>query len=54
MKIKYTIWGVLAGTAGLILTSCEEKGLLVSSNDTAYLRFANDMTKDTTTVSFKM
>jgi hypothetical protein len=38
MKIKYTIWGVLAGTAGLILTSCEEKGLLVSSNDTAYLR----------------
>ena len=41
MKIKYTIWGVLAGTAGLILTSCEEKGLLVSSNDTAYLRFAD-------------
>ena len=29
-------------------------GLLVSSNDTAYLKFVNDMTKDTTTVSFKM
>ncbi|KAB6197882.1 DUF4843 domain-containing protein [Bacteroides xylanisolvens] len=37
-----------------MLVSCEEKGLLVNSNDTAYLRFANDMTKDTTTVSFKM
>ena len=37
-----------------MLASCEEKGLLVSSNDTAYLKFVNDMTKDTTTVSFKM
>lgn len=54
MKIKYAIWGALVGTAGLIFTSCEEKGLLINSNDTAYLRFANDMTKDTTTVSFKM
>lgn len=54
MKIRYTIWGVLFYTAGLIFASCEEKGLLVNSNDTAYLRFANDMTKDTTTVSFRM
>ena len=29
----------------LMLASCEEKGLLVSSNDTAYLKFANDMTR---------
>lgn len=54
MKIRYTIWGVLICTAGLMLGSCEEKGLLVSSNDIAYLKFANDMTRDTTTVSFKM
>lgn len=38
----------------LALSACEEKDLLVNSNNTAYLRFANDMTKDTTTVSFKM
>mgnify|MGYP003207833480 CR=1 FL=1 len=54
MKIKYAIWGALICIADLMLISCEEKGLLVNSNDTAYLRFANDMTKDTTTVSFKM
>ena len=54
MKIKYAIWGALICIADLMLVSCEEKGLLVNSNDTAYLRFANDMTKDTTTVSFKM
>lgn len=54
MKIKYAIWGALVCIAGLTLASCEEKGLLLNSNDTAYLRFANDMTKDTTTVSFKM
>lgn len=54
MKIEYTIWGALVCTAGLMLASCEEKGLLVNSNDAAYLRFVKDMTKDTTTVSFKM
>lgn len=47
MKIKYAIWGALICIADLMLVSCEEKGLLVNSNDTAYLRFANDMTKDT-------
>lgn len=40
--------------AGLALVSCEEKGLLVNSNDVSYLRFTKNMTKDTTTVSFKM
>lgn len=45
---------LVCAAALLALASCEEKGLLVNSNDTAYLRFANDMTKDTTTVSFKM
>lgn len=54
MKIRYAIWGVLVCAAGLMLASCEEKGLLLNSNDTAYLKFANDMTRDTTTVSFKM
>ena len=54
MKKKYAIWGVLVCSVCLMLASCEEKGLLVSSNDTAYLKFVNDMTKDTTTVSFKM
>ena len=41
MKIKYAIWGALICIADLMLVSCEEKGLLVNSNDTAYLRFAN-------------
>lgn len=54
MKKRYAIWGVLFCSVCLMLASCEEKGLLVSSNDTAYLKFVNDMTKDTTTVSFKM
>lgn len=37
-----------------LLIACQEESLLVNSNDTAYLRFTKDMTKDTTTVSFKM
>lgn len=45
MKKKYAIWGVLVCSVCLMLASCEEKGLLVSSNDTAYLKFVNDMTK---------
>lgn len=53
MKIAYLFVGILASIGALMITSCEEKGLLVNSNDVAYLRFANNMTKDTTTVSFK-
>lgn len=53
MKVTYSFLGLLACIGALMLTSCEEKGLLVNSNDVAYLRFANNMTKDTTTVSFK-
>jgi hypothetical protein len=53
MKIAYLFIGLMACIGVLVITSCEEKGLLVNSNDVAYLRFANDMTKDTTTVSFK-
>ena len=34
--------------------SCEEKGLMVNDNDVSYIIFAKDMTKDTTTVSFKV
>lgn len=54
MRIKYTIGCALACMIGFLFTACEEETLLVNSNDTAYLRFANDMTKDTTTVSFRM
>lgn len=39
---------------GMGLVSCEEQGLLVNDNTVSYLRFANDMTHDTTDVSFKM
>lgn len=51
MKIIYTI---LFCISILAFTSCEEQGLMVNSNDVAYLRFGLDMTKDTTTVSFKV
>lgn len=54
MKIKDIKLTALVFAIILVLTSCEEKGLLVNSNDIAYLRFQNNMTKDTTTVSFKM
>lgn len=36
------------------MVSCSEEELLVNSNDTAYVIFDKDFTKDTTTVSFKM
>lgn len=48
------IGGMLIALGGCVLSSCEEKGLLVNSNDTAYLRFAKNMFKDTTTVTFRM
>lgn len=54
MKTRYIIGSIFATIGGLMLVSCEEKGLMVNSNDTAYLRFAKDMTKDTTTVTFRM
>lgn len=38
----------------LPLASCSEEGVLVNSNDTAYISFDKDFTKDTTTVSFRM
>lgn len=40
--------------ACFIFIGCEEQGLLVNSNEVSYLRFNRDMTKDTTTVSFKV
>lgn len=56
MKKKLTniLCGTLGCIAGLLLVACEEEGLLVNSNDIAYLKFTKDMSKDTTTVSFKM
>lgn len=38
----------------LPLASCSEEGVLLNSNDTAYISFDKDFTKDTTTVSFRM
>ena len=55
MKIKNHILAAMAiGCLALPLTSCSEEGILVNSNDTAYIIFDKDFTKDTTTVSFKM
>lgn len=51
MKIQSTVYCLLLVC---MLVACKEETLLVNSNDTAYLRFAKDMTKDTTSVSFKM
>lgn len=54
MKIRYIIWGGLISIGTFALTSCEEKGVLVNSNDISYLRFVNNMMTDTTVVSFKL
>lgn len=54
MRTKYQIAAVLFCALGIGLVSCEEQGLLVNDNSVSYLRFAKNMTKDTTTVSFKM
>lgn len=48
------IYKILFCIGVFVFASCEEKGLMVNSNDVAYLRFGLDMTKDTTTVSFKV
>ena len=54
MRIIYQILGALTCAACFFLVGCEEQGLLVNSNEVSYLRFNKDMTKDTTTVSFKV
>lgn len=54
MRIIYQILGALICAACFFLVGCEEQGLLVNSNEVSYLRFNKDMTKDTTTVSFKV
>lgn len=55
MKIKNNILAALAiGCLALPMVSCSEEGILVNGNDTAYVIFDKDFTKDTTTVSFKM
>lgn len=55
MKINKHIWAAITTSVlALSLTSCSEEGLLTNSNDTAYIIFDKDFTKDTTTVSFKM
>ena len=55
MKIKKNIFAAMAICClALPLASCSEEGVLVNSNDTAYISFDKDFTKDTTTVSFRM
>lgn len=55
MKIKNRILAALAiGCFALPLASCSEEGILVNSNDKAYIVFDKNFTKDTTTVSFRM
>lgn len=53
MKTTYLLKGLSACIVALMVLSCEEQSLLVNSNDVSYLRFAYNMTKDTTVVSFK-
>lgn len=53
MKATYLLKGLSACIIALMVLSCEEQSLLVNSNDVSYLRFAYNMTKDTTVVSFK-
>ena len=55
MKIKNRILAALAiGCLSLPFASCSEEGILVNSNDKAYIVFDKNFTKDTTTVSFRM
>lgn len=54
MKIKYQLTVGLFCVLGMGGISCEEQGILVNDNSVSYLRFAQNMTTDTTTVSFKM
>lgn len=55
MNINKNIFAAMAICClALPLASCSEEGILVNSNDTAYIIFDKDFTTDTTTVSFKM
>lgn len=55
MKINKNIASMISfGILAMGLSSCSEEGLITNSNDTAYVIFDKDFTKDTTTVSFKM
>ena len=51
MKMKYQITVGLFCVLGMGGMSCEEQGILVNDNSVSYLRFAKNMTTDTTTVS---
>lgn len=55
MNIKnFIIPAIACFCCSSFFISCEEKGLMVNDNDVSYIIFAKDMTKDTTTVSFKV
>ena len=55
MNIKnFIIPAIACFCCSSFFISCEEKGLMVNVNDVSYIIFAKDMTKDTTTVSFKV
>lgn len=55
MKIKNFIYAAIAMCCtALPLISCSEESILTNSNDTSYINFEKDFTKDTTIVSFKM
>ena len=55
MNVKnFTIPAIACFCCSSFFISCEEQGLMVNDNDVSYIIFANDMTKDTTTVSFKV
>ena len=55
MNIKnFIIPAIACFCCSSFFISCEEKGLMVNDNDVSYIIFAKDMSKDTTTVSFKV
>ena len=55
MNIKnFIIPAIACFCCSSFFISCEEKGLMVNDNDVSYIIFAKDMTKDTSTVSFKV
>ena len=55
MNIKnFIIPAIACFCCSSFFISCEEKGLMVNDNDVSYIIFAKDMTKDTTSVSFKV
>lgn len=55
MNIKRNMITALVCFGGFsFFISCEEKGLQVNDNEVSYITFGKDMTKDSTTVSFKV